>query len=70
MLDGFNRHYRLFRETSRYAKTLFESGNWQELQHISRERIAFYDLRVIECEQYLRRRFEADGWFEFSWQDR
>jgi isocitrate dehydrogenase kinase/phosphatase len=22
MLDGFNRHYRLFRETSRYAKSL------------------------------------------------
>jgi isocitrate dehydrogenase kinase/phosphatase len=68
MLDGFNRHYRLFRETSRYAKTLFESGNWQKLQRISRERIAFYDLRVVECEQYLRRRFNADSQDDAIWQ--
>jgi len=68
MLDGFNRHYRLFRETSRYAKTLFESGNWQELQRISRERITFYDQRVVECEQYLRRRFNADSQDDTIWQ--
>ncbi len=68
MLDGFNRHYRMFRETSRYAKTLFESGNWQELQRISRERIAFYDQRVVECEQYLRRRFNADSQDDTIWQ--
>lgn len=68
MLDGFNRHYRLFREISRHAKSLFESGNWHELQRISRERIAFYDKRVAECEQYLRRRYETDALDESIWQ--
>ena len=68
MLDGFNRHYRLFREISRHARTLFEAGDWHELQHISRERIAFYDKRVIECEQYLRRRYDTDALDEAIWQ--
>ena len=68
MLDGFNRHYRLFRETSRHAKTLFETGNWQEFQRVSRERIAFYDKRVAECEEYLRRRFNTDSQEDAIWQ--
>ena len=68
MLDGFNRHYRLFRETSRYARTLFETGDWQEFQRISRERIAFYDKRVAECEEYLRRRFNTDAQEDAIWQ--
>ncbi len=68
MLDGFNRHYRLFREISRHAKTLFEKGDWHELQRISRERIAFYDKRVIECEEYLRRRYDTDSLDDAIWQ--
>ena len=68
MLDGFNRHYRLFRETSRYAKTLFEAGNWAELQQVSRERIAFYDRRVTETVEYLQRRFDTDALEDAIWQ--
>ncbi len=68
MLDGFNRHYRLFREISRHARSLFETGDWRELQRISRERIAFYDKRVIECEQYLRRRYDTDSLDDAIWQ--
>jgi len=68
MLDGFNRHYRLFRETSRYAKSLFEGGQWAELQRISRERIAFYSLRVTETVDYLRRRFRTDELPDAVWQ--
>ncbi len=60
MLDGFNRHYRLFRETSRYAKSLFEAGRWAEIQRISRERIRFYGRRVTEAVEYLQRRFNTD----------
>jgi isocitrate dehydrogenase kinase/phosphatase len=68
MLDGFNRHYRLFRETSRYAKSLFEGGQWAELQRASRERIAFYSLRVTETVDYLRRRFRTDELPDAVWQ--
>ena len=34
-LDGFNRHYRLFRETSRYARSLFEAGQWAMLSRFA-----------------------------------
>ncbi len=68
MLDGFNRHYRLFRETSRDAKSLFEGGRWAELQHISRERIAFYDKRVAESVEYLRRQYHTDSLQDSIWQ--
>ena len=67
-LDGFNRHYRLFRETSRYAKSLFEGGQWAEIQRISRERIQFYDRRITETVQYLQRRFHTDQLPDAIWQ--
>ncbi len=68
MLDGFNRHYRLFRETSRYAKSLFEAGQWAEIQRISRERIQFYGHRVTETVEYLRRRLNTDQLPDTIWQ--
>lgn len=67
-LDGFNRHYRLFRETSRYARSLFEAGQWTEIQRISRERIQFYDCRVTETVEYLQRRFNTDQLPDAIWQ--
>jgi isocitrate dehydrogenase kinase/phosphatase len=68
ILDGFNRHYLLFRETSRYAKTLFEAGRWAEIQRISQKRIRFYDRRVTETVEYLQRRFSADQLPDAIWQ--
>ncbi len=67
-LDGFNRHYRLFRETSRYAKSLFEAAQWVEIQRISRERIQFYDRRITETVEYLQRRFHTDRLPDAIWQ--
>src|SRR4026207_2057850 len=67
-LDGFNRHYRLFRETSRYARSLFEGGQWMEIQRISRERIQFYDRRITETVEYLQRRFSTDQLPDAIWQ--
>src|SRR5947207_8129405 len=67
-LDGFNRHYRLFRETSRYAKSLFEAGQWTEIQRISRERIQFYDRRITETVEYLQRRYNTDTLPDEIWQ--
>jgi len=68
VLDGFNRHYRLFRETSRYARALFEAGKWAEIQRISRERIQFYGHRVTETVEYLQRRFNTDQLPDTIWQ--
>ncbi len=59
MIDGFNRHYRLFRTESARAKHRFETGDWHGQQRAQRERIEFYDLRVRECTRRLEREFAA-----------
>ncbi len=60
MMDGFNRHYRLFRAESARAKNRFESRDWAAQQRAQRDRIEFYDLRVRECLQRLVKEFKAD----------
>ena len=59
MMDGFNRHYRLFRTESARAKHRFETADWHGQQRAQRERIEFYDLRVLECSNRLEREFKA-----------
>ncbi len=60
MLDGFNRHYRLFRTESARAKHRFETCDWHGQQRAQRDRIEFYDLRVKECVKRLMKEFGAD----------
>ncbi|MDP2222264.1 MAG: bifunctional isocitrate dehydrogenase kinase/phosphatase [Hydrogenophaga sp.] len=60
MMDGFNRHYRLFRTESARAKHRFETRDWHGQQRAQRERIEFYDLRVNECVKRLRKEFKAE----------
>ena len=59
MMDGFNRHYRLFRTESARAKHRFETADWHGQQRAQRERIEFYDLRVRECTMRLEKEFKA-----------
>jgi isocitrate dehydrogenase kinase/phosphatase len=59
MLDGFNRHYRLFRLESQRAKQRFEAADWHGQQRAQRERIEFYDLRVKEAVLRLEQEFRA-----------
>ena len=59
MMDGFNRHYRLFRSESARAKHRFETADWHGQQRAQRERIEFYDLRVKECVMRLAKEFKA-----------
>ncbi|MEP7284023.1 MAG: isocitrate dehydrogenase kinase/phosphatase AceK regulatory subunit, partial [Rubrivivax sp.] len=68
MLEGFNRHYGLFRETSRRAKARFEQSDWQGQQRAQRERIEFYDRRVDEAVERLRTEFGVDELSMDSWQ--
>ncbi len=46
LVEGFNRHYALFRECARAARRHFDAGNWLAIQHVGRDRIDFYDRRV------------------------
>jgi isocitrate dehydrogenase kinase/phosphatase len=65
LLEGFDRHYALFRECARAAKRYFEAGNWLAIGHVARERIDFYDRRVAETVERIERdfRFARDDAF-------
>ncbi|MCZ8293655.1 MAG: bifunctional isocitrate dehydrogenase kinase/phosphatase [Hylemonella sp.] len=68
MLDGFNRHYQLFRTESARAQHRFETADWQGQQRAQRERIEFYDLRVRECVGRLEQAFQAGAQPMAIWQ--
>ena len=68
MLDGFDRHYTLFREASADAKRRFEAADWHGQQRAQRERIEFYDLRVAEASEVLQTEFEAAELPKDVWQ--
>ena len=68
MLDGFDRHYTLFREASADAKRRFELADWHGQQRAQRERIEFYDLRVDEGAERLQREFQAAELPKDVWQ--
>ena len=50
ILDGFDRHYSLFREFSREGKTCFEKADWNRAAEASKERIESYQQRVDETD--------------------
>jgi isocitrate dehydrogenase kinase/phosphatase len=68
LLEGFNKHYRLFRETSAGAKQRFERADWHGQQRAQRERIEFYDKRVAEAAERLHTEFRANEQSEDTWQ--
>jgi isocitrate dehydrogenase kinase/phosphatase len=68
MLEGFDRHYRLFREASAAAKQRFERGDWHGQQQAQAQRIEFYDRRVNEAVARLRGEFAVDQLSMDSWQ--
>ncbi|HET7795949.1 MAG TPA: bifunctional isocitrate dehydrogenase kinase/phosphatase [Rhizobacter sp.] len=68
MLDGFDRHYTLFRQASAEAKARFESADWHGQQRAQRERIEFYDKRVDEAAERLQTEFKASTLSMNVWQ--
>ncbi|MGB0126311.1 MAG: bifunctional isocitrate dehydrogenase kinase/phosphatase [Rhodocyclaceae bacterium] len=67
MLDGFNKHYRLFHEATIVAKEHFEAAEWQAQQKAVRDRIQFYDARVKETVERLNHEFNASSLDETTW---
>jgi len=68
LLEGFDKHYRLFRATSAAAKTRFETADWHGQQRAQRERIEYYDRRVDEAVERLQREFDITHLSMDSWQ--
>jgi isocitrate dehydrogenase kinase/phosphatase len=57
ILDGFDKHYRLFREAGARARYFFVRGDWAEAREAAKTRIQMYDQRVVEAVTVLRERF-------------
>lgn len=68
LIEGFNKHYRLFREASRKAKDLFDAQDWPAVHLTIKERIRFYETRVRETVERLRADFRADEIDFDTWQ--
>lgn len=67
ILDGFARHYRLFREITSGARGRFESADWPAVQAAARARISFFDTRVGETVALLRREFHLRDPSDILW---
>lgn len=65
--EGFDWHYRLFRESCGKAQLHFENGDFHAQRAEVRDRIAFYDLRVIETAERLKNDFKADHLPDAVW---
>ncbi len=68
LIEGFNKHYRRFRQSSAGAKTRFEQGDWPGVQRAVKERIQFYDDRVVETAELLQTDFHAATVDDKVWQ--
>jgi isocitrate dehydrogenase kinase/phosphatase len=68
LIEGFNRHYRLFTETTRAAKRRFEQADWHGQQRAQAQRIEFYDQRVNEAVARLRAEFDVENLSMDTWQ--
>ncbi|HEX8963722.1 MAG TPA: bifunctional isocitrate dehydrogenase kinase/phosphatase [Rhodocyclaceae bacterium] len=67
MIEGFDKHYRLFRNCSALAKARFEAADWAGVQQAVRERISYYECRVIETVAQMHDEFGADVHDEAVW---
>ncbi len=61
ILDGFNKHYHLFREFSREGKLCYEQADWARTAKVSKQRIQGYEERVSETVYFLHRNFPEAG---------
>mgnify|MGYP003498024618 FL=1 len=67
LIEGFDKHYRLFRARSVQAKARFEEADWTAVQRAVMERIQFYDDRVMETVERLHREFNATALDDDVW---
>jgi len=67
ILEGFDRHYHLFRRAAIDAAALFERAAWADLQSLARDRIQMYDLRVQEAVEAVRARYPEAERDEALW---
>lgn len=58
ILEGFDLHYQRFRFVAQQAKSRFERGDWHGMRAAARERIDYYDQRVLDAVARVERGFD------------
>jgi isocitrate dehydrogenase kinase/phosphatase len=61
ILDGFDRHYRIFLAITAAARDRFAAGDWQGQRQAASERINLYTQRVTEATEQLKAEFGLEG---------
>jgi isocitrate dehydrogenase kinase/phosphatase len=61
ILDGFDGHYARFRFAAQQAKARFEAGDWHGLRDAARDRIDYYDQRVVSAVERIEQHFGLNG---------
>ncbi len=67
MIEGFDKHYRIFRAASARAKELFEAGHWLQQLELVRDRVEYYDQRVAETVVKLGKEFPIADLDDATW---
>jgi isocitrate dehydrogenase kinase/phosphatase len=67
ILEGFDKHYRLFRDASVRARRLFEQADWPAMRELARSRIQMYDQRVAEGVERVRAAYPQTEHDESLW---
>ena len=67
ILDGFDKHYQVFRKFSDEAMTCFEHSDWARSGAAGKERILGYETRVIETVTELNSRFPEAAEYAHLW---
>ena len=70
ILEGFERHYSVFRANSRKAKEKFENGDYAAIRELLSERISYYDQRVRETSESLEKKFGQKIKKDVIWPDK
>ncbi|MCG6965778.1 MAG: bifunctional isocitrate dehydrogenase kinase/phosphatase [Chromatiaceae bacterium] len=61
ILDGFNRHYRIFLEITTASRQRFETCDWRAQRQAASDRINLYTQRVAEATDRLKAEFDLHG---------
>ena len=68
ILQGFNKHFAIFREITRQARGFFIDGNWVAARQAAIDRISLYGSRIGETVDELGRRYRFEEFDSELWQ--
>ena len=69
ILDGFDKHYFIFRRFGNEARFCFEHADWSRAAEGRKERILGYEERVTETVNALNKQFPEAGKNSLMWPD-